>query len=341
MRIMRRSHFSAGALALALTTGCGDELVPNASPPTGTVCESSFAITDDTNYTMTSSLSVELARLKDASDVVFDWSAVTVNYFGRPIDPLIDIDNVVISLWGMTPEELEENLRQDNLPLGSNKGAITTYPGDAYTSMNLLGFNVFGSPLPEEELWPRFDTMHPEYQYPQDTHTYMVTAGSGTAAGKGTRMLTLFNLDPASDQTELFLTNESTELDFTVTLGGAHPGAGSSRHAVARHRLAADDDERHRQRILTGSDRAPSSAFRDRIAGGSRGRVLEPRGPRDRLVGGRREGGREHRARDTGRRRHQSLPRHRRLGHVDGRPLLHGELQPPRTVVDHLLEPCD
>jgi len=228
VRIMRRfRRFDAGApaLVLALVTGCGDDLEPHAAPPTAAVCESSFAITDDTNYTMTSTLAVELTRLKDATDIVFDWSAVTVDYFGRPIDPLVDIDNVVISLWGMTPAELEENLRQDNLPLSSNKGAITTYPDDAYTSMNLLGFDVFGSPLPEEELWPRFDTMHPEYQYPQDTHTYMVTAGTGTAAGKGTRMLTLFNLDPASDQTELFLTNESTDLDFTVTLGGARPVA--------------------------------------------------------------------------------------------------------------------
>jgi len=228
---MRRSRpLWAGTPALALasalvTTGCGDDLVPNAAPPTSTTCESTFAITDDTNYSMTSTLSVELSRIKDASDIVFDWSAVTVDYFGRPIDPLIDIDIVVVSLWGMTPAELEENLRQDNLPLSDNKGAITTYPEDDYTSMNLLGFDVFGSPLPEEELWPRFDTMHPEYAYPQDTHTYMVTAGTGTAAGKGTRMLTFFNLDPASDQTELSLTNESTVLDYTVTLGDARPVA--------------------------------------------------------------------------------------------------------------------
>jgi hypothetical protein len=59
--------------------------------------------------------------------------------------------------------------------------------------------------------------------YPQDSHTYMVTAGSGTVAGKETHMMSLFHLDPASTQTELRLTNDSASLDFTVDLDGARP----------------------------------------------------------------------------------------------------------------------
>ena len=50
--------------------------------------------------------------------------------------------------------------------------------------MDLLGFNELGNPLPTDELWARFDTATPNYQYPQDQYTFLVMAQSGTDIGK-------------------------------------------------------------------------------------------------------------------------------------------------------------
>lgn len=182
-----------------------------------------FAITDETNYSLPSSLSVSMTTLKDATDLRFDWSGVTQDLYGRSIDPRSDIDMVLISLWGMTPAALQENLERDELPLNANKGAITAYSADSATSENLLDFNLLGNPIPEEELWAFFDTADPNFQYPQDSNTFMLMASTGTVVGKGGRMLAFFNLDPNAGATELELTNESATLDYSVDLERAKP----------------------------------------------------------------------------------------------------------------------
>lgn len=182
-----------------------------------------FTITHETNYSLPSSLSIGMHTLKDATDLTFRWDGLTRDLYGRTIDPKTDIDMVLISLWGMTPATLEGNLERDDLPLGANKGAITAYSADMATSENLLDFNLLGNPIPEEELWAYFDTTDPNFQYPQDSNTFMVMASTGTVVGKGGRMLAFFNLDPSSSVTELDLTNESATLEYTVELEQAKP----------------------------------------------------------------------------------------------------------------------
>ena len=181
-------------------------------------------ILDDSNYAFTSSLTVEMATLKDATDLTFGWSGLTRDFFGKPVDPAADIDLVLISLWDQTPDQLKESLERDDLERSASEGAIMTYPDGSYTSQNLLSFGVLGNPLPDEnEIWSRFDTQNPEFDYPQDRHTFLLMASTGTTPGRGARMLALFNLDKSSTRTELDLTNDSTLLDYTVDLERAVP----------------------------------------------------------------------------------------------------------------------
>jgi hypothetical protein len=183
-----------------------------------------LSITDETNYSFQSQLSIQMTTLEDATDLTFDWSNLTRDFFGKPLDPAADIDMILIALWNLTPSELQESLNRDNLPRSSSEGAIMTYPDGSYTSQNLLSFGLLGNPLPDpEEIWKRFDTQNPDFQYPQDQHTFLLMASTGTTIGRGTRMLSLFNLDPASAQTELSITDESTTLDYSVDLKRAVP----------------------------------------------------------------------------------------------------------------------
>jgi hypothetical protein len=214
------------ALAAALAgTACGSG-APAPAPIRSAACDDPTAkiqITDDTNYTLSDAFTIEKTTLKDATDLSFDWSALTVDYFGKAVAPASDIAQVLISLWNLTPAELADALKKDDLPLSTNIGVISTFPDGTYTAKNLLGFDLLGQPLPTDELWMRFDTSNPGFQYPQAFYTFMLSAASGTVVGKGTRMLSLFTIDPAATQTSLALTNASTKLDYTVSLTKGRP----------------------------------------------------------------------------------------------------------------------
>jgi hypothetical protein len=192
----------------------------------GTQCDTQngkFVIQDDTNYTLPTSLAVELVTLRSNTDLSFDWGALTQDFYGRKLDPAGDIGMILLSLWAMTPEELRQRLERDQLPRSQNIGAITAYPEGSTTSENLLGFNLQGNPIPEEELWAFFDTEAADYQYPQDRYTFMAMASSGTVLARNARMLAFFNLAPDAAATELAFTNDSTRVDYEVHLAGARP----------------------------------------------------------------------------------------------------------------------
>jgi hypothetical protein len=209
-----------------LSLACSGEEAP-VRRDTGSACRAvptSFTITDDTNYTFASTLDVAMTTLRDATDLRFDWTRLTHDFFGKPIDPAADINLVVVSLWEQTPAELNESLAKDDLERSASEGAVMTYPDGTYTELNLLSFGVLGNPLPdEEEIWSRFDTSHPNFDYPQDQYTFLLMACTGTTIGRGSRMLASFNLDPSSTETELVLGNDSTTLEYAVSLTGAKP----------------------------------------------------------------------------------------------------------------------
>lgn len=232
---MTPSHFSRLLLRkvlaptlFALALGCSGNDSPTDTDANAT-CSSApfeFSITDETNYSFTNTVDVAMTTLKDATDLTFDWSSLTRDFFGRSLDPLADVNMVMISLWEQTPDEVEASIAKDELERTASEGAIMTYPDGSYTSQNLLSFGVLGNPLPEpDEIWSRFDTSHPDFEYPQDQYTFLLTANTGTTIGKDSRMLAMFNLDPGSTATELLLTDDSAVLDFTVDLERAAPVA--------------------------------------------------------------------------------------------------------------------
>jgi hypothetical protein len=216
---------SACAVTVLAALSCKNEEGP-ATPIVSATCSdptASVIITDPTNYALSDSFDMQVATLKDNTDLTFDWSKVTVDFFGKPVAPAADIDTVLISLWQLTPQAIEDELKADDLPLATNKGIITTYPDGSYTQQNLLSFNELGNPLPTEDLWARFNTADPNFMYPQDQFTFLAMAQSGTDPGKNPRMISLFHIDPNATQTKLEFTNESTKLSYSVDLLKAHP----------------------------------------------------------------------------------------------------------------------
>ena len=212
--------------ALVPALGCGKPTETSPPPIASAACTDPTAavvITDPTNYSLSDDFTMQVATLKDNFDLLFDWSKVTVDFFGKAVSPTTDINTVLVSLWNLSPAGIEEALKVDNLPLAQNKGIITTFPDGTYTSQDLLSFNLLGQPLPVAQLWAYFDTATPNYQYPQDQYTFLAMAATGTDVGKNPRMISLFHIDPNATQTELDFTNDSTKLAYTVDLIKAAP----------------------------------------------------------------------------------------------------------------------
>ena len=207
------------------TSGAGGTSGTGGSGPSAT-CDAPdgmLMITDDTNYSLPSSLEVKSAKLKDATDLTFDWSGIGHDLFGRTVDARVDIDLLLVSLWRLTPAELTRDLERDALSPNDSVGLITTYPKDDYTSQHLLGFDYTGNPIPEGDIWRYFDTKNPDFHYPADTHTFLVIAETGTVLGKGARMFGYFTLDPAATETKLTLDDASAKVTYTVNLEQARP----------------------------------------------------------------------------------------------------------------------
>jgi hypothetical protein len=215
---------TGGTTGAGGTPGMGGTTATGGTAPDPGLCASdgNIVITDATNYSFSSVLTIASTTVKDAVNLNFDWSGITTDFFGRAVNPTTDIDLVLVSLWGMNEADLSANMNRDNLPLSDNKGALTFYPTEvgnpAPTSSLLLDFSSFHNEVPEEEIWSRFDTATPGYQYPQDSHTFMVTVQTGTDPGRDARMLGFFRLDPTSTNTTVSLNDASTTMTWSVSL---------------------------------------------------------------------------------------------------------------------------
>jgi len=214
--------------AALLAVGCKSSSTSSPAPITSAACMDTSAavvITDATNYSLSDSFVLQHDVLQDNYDLVFDWSQLTTDFFGQSVNPAADINTVSISLWNLQPADIEEALKKDNLNdmLAKMAGIITTYPDGTYTHMDLLNFNELTNPLTPDQIWSRFDTATPNYQYPQDMYTFLAMAQGGTDIGKKPHAVALFNIDPSSTKQQLSLTNDSTKLTYSVDLEKAHP----------------------------------------------------------------------------------------------------------------------
>ena len=227
MQILSKTAIAAGAVLTALA-GChsSEPATPPPSPIKSAACmdpSASVVITDPTNYALTDSFDIKTFTLKDNSDLVFDWSALNKDFFGHSVAPATDINLILVALWHMTPAQLEDALKADDIPLSSNAGVITAVTDGKSTSVKLSQFTLIGQSIPTDLIPMYFDTSTPDYQYPQDQFTFMMMASTGTQVGKGPRGIALFHIDPKASATTLAMTNDSTKLSYSVNLTQAAP----------------------------------------------------------------------------------------------------------------------
>ena len=142
------------------------------------------------------------------SNLTFDWSAVTMDFLGHPLDPKTDLSMAAAMLWDPAlgpPDQAQRRHPQSedlvtsvppSWPTPAGVATVTARPPpSSTTSLNgtviTADFNMYFDP-----------TMFPATKY-----SYLVAVATGTTLGQGFRMLQTFTLDPASSETTVKLTN--------------------------------------------------------------------------------------------------------------------------------------
>jgi hypothetical protein len=171
------------------------------------------------NYAFSSSLTLDTVKVAANSPLDFDWSSLSHDFVGQSLDPLRDIDMVVLVLWALPKAELEQKLNDDALASSDLEAVVQVYTENSISSANLLDFTSFGSFLEADILLSYMDPS----VYDPSGYSYSVLVATGTTPGEGTRMLVTFELDDAESNTLVEVRDDSADLTYSVDLDALAP----------------------------------------------------------------------------------------------------------------------
>lgn len=126
-------------LLLACSPLVSIELAP--TPPC-TRC----ALTDENQYRLEAEISVEELHVVPGADVLVDFSGLTEDLQGHPIDAAVDVDQAsLFAFRGLEPLEIRERLVSNELAQSDIAGWLTAFPET--TSVALSEFGTMGNKL--------------------------------------------------------------------------------------------------------------------------------------------------------------------------------------------------
>lgn len=160
------------------------------------------------NYTFTSELGLSVQQVQPNTLLDFDWGQLTTSFLDQPVDPTIDLEKIDVVKFRLTPEEFAQKLNSHADDINSGAIGLSYYQTAGETTANLVDFTSFGSEVSAEVVLPLLD---PELEPPATT-TYAMMASTSEDIGVGVQMIQLFQLDEASTQTTVTLTDSSAAL---------------------------------------------------------------------------------------------------------------------------------
>jgi hypothetical protein len=167
------------------------------------------------NYGFSSTLTFPPVKVKPNTEWTFDWSAVTKDFMGHTVNPGTDLNLIMMMLWNMPVPDLQTKLNADTLAMSDLAVLPLSIKTDGKAmSSGLYAFTLNGNPITPAELAPYLDPT----MYAPENHVYTVMAATGTTLGQGIRMIQSFQLDPASTNTMVKLSNDSTKLTYMANL---------------------------------------------------------------------------------------------------------------------------
>jgi hypothetical protein len=185
----------------------------------GATCGTMLKTGASDNYKFHSELTIDVTKVAPVgapgtSMLKFDWSGVKKDLLGHDVDPTT-FDMVEIGLWNMTLDKFEQKLNDDTLKQTDLAIIATIIPNPpGATTGGIYDLTEMGSKLMMSDIDPYLNIT----MYPPENHIYTAMVANGDVYGKGTRMLTGFQLDAASTNNLVNVTSDSTKLALTADL---------------------------------------------------------------------------------------------------------------------------
>jgi len=169
---------------------------------------------DAQNYSFHASLTIQTTTVKPMSDLTFDWSEVTYDLRGRDLDPLTGVDMIEVILWeNISSEQLLADMTTEKVDLEYLVGLFYKPTENSITSTTVIDLiNMSGGTNSPEEKYHYLDPT----VYPPESSTYTVMLAVGSVYGQGTLKIHFIRLEPGETNTEVKITDDSTQLDYTV-----------------------------------------------------------------------------------------------------------------------------
>src|SRR6185312_10312606 len=107
---MKRAQHLLLAVAAAaplLALSCGSS---GGGAPSPTCTDGTIVAAQANNYGFESSIMLHPVTVKSMSDLSFDWSGVTKDFLGHPVDPVMDLNSIFVLLVDLPVAQLETQL---------------------------------------------------------------------------------------------------------------------------------------------------------------------------------------------------------------------------------------
>jgi hypothetical protein len=197
-----------GAPLLFVAVGCSD-------PQPMTCSGANVVANEKNNYAFTSTIVLPPVKVAPLSNLTFDWSGLSRDFLGHPINPATDVVQAIMMIWALPRADFETALNADELyPADLVVSPPLVHPIAGATSARLHDFMVNGTAVTME----MFDAYFDVSLFPPATSTFVVALQSGTEIGRDILMLQAFELDAASTSTNVSITDTSTALTYRANL---------------------------------------------------------------------------------------------------------------------------
>ena len=163
-------------------------------------------LVDDNNFEFSSEITAESTVVLGGEDALIDWSSLSLDLLGRPLDEGADLDLLsILHFPRLSKGEVLFGISNESLKQSDLNGYVELSPEAGMTQAWLSEFSIQGT------------FVEPSEHILADSGTYLIRALS---SAEETLMLSFF-FPEAEGESAVLMHNDSASLDYTVDLQGA------------------------------------------------------------------------------------------------------------------------
>ncbi|MFZ5478806.1 MAG: hypothetical protein ACOZNI_18685 [Myxococcota bacterium] len=166
--------------------------------------DGTFVLTDERNYGFTSALDIGCEEAPLGEDFTIDWSRLTTDMLGQPVDPAADVSTATLIAFDISQEEVEAALVIEDLD-GNDLVAFASNDTVTGTTSCLLS----------DLIVPPAVEVRPEEHFTKPEWTWLLTVGAGLTENF---MVTFLCPVEGSTVDTVYIEDDSTALTFEAEL---------------------------------------------------------------------------------------------------------------------------